>query len=195
MLDSRTNGPRSLAVAATFCLLTSTVGCGELADEDEAFGVSEEALAGQVINCPTEVTVDWIQAANGRTNTVRGKTRAIIFRDQPNPNLICRFEPTALPIIQQLVSLKPGSVQSACGAKATISGRGASSGGVPPFGGFVFKSRRIQAASAYDQSSGLCLLTLPSSFPTAQFSLKMTKGCRSQSDEGFVCPTDALIVN
>lgn len=38
--------------------------------------------------------VDWIQAANGKKNTVRTKMRAIVFRDQPNPNMIRRFEPS-----------------------------------------------------------------------------------------------------
>jgi hypothetical protein len=171
-------GPRAMILTAALGLLAS----------------SSEAASGDVIvKCPEEVTVDWIQAANGKKNTIRTKMRAIVFRDQPNPNMICRFEPKSGPLIQQLVSFKPGSVVSACGAKATITGRGESSGGVPPYEGFVFKSKRIQAVATYDQSTGVCLLTLP--VADFEFKIKMTKGCRIRDDYSFTCPGNAYIAN
>jgi hypothetical protein len=172
-----------------------TVGCGEETDDDdEDIETTTGELKGITINCPTEVTADWIQAANGRKNVIRAQTRAVIWRDQPSPNLVCRFDNRLPPpIIQQVVSFKPGSVDSVCGAKATISGQATTSGGVPPFGGFVFKSKRIQAASAYDSNSGICILSLPAA--PSGISIKMSKGCNSVSDTGYVCPQDAYIVD
>jgi hypothetical protein len=178
MFGLLTKNPRAMAFAAALGLLAST---------------SEGASGDTVINCPEEVTVDWIQAANGKQNKIATKMRNFIYRDQPNPNLTCRFEPGKPPLIQQLVALKPGSVESACGAKATISGRGVSSGGVPPFGGFVWKSKRIQAVATYNQTTGLCLLTLP--VDAFEFSIKMSKGCRSVGDYAFSCPGNAYVVN
>jgi hypothetical protein len=178
MFGILTKNPRAMAFAAALGLLAST---------------SQGASGDVIITCPEEVTVDWIQAANGKQNKIATKMKNVIFRDQPNPKLICRFESGKEPLIQQLVALKPGAVESACGAKATISGRGVSSGGVPPFGGFVFKSKRIQATATYNQTTGLCLLTLP--VPDFTFSIKMTKGCRNVSEYGYSCPGNAYIAN
>jgi hypothetical protein len=170
--------PKAMAFAAAFGLLAST---------------SEGAPGDAIINCPEELTVDWVQAANGKQNKIATKMLNVIYREQPSPLLTCRFEPGKQPLIQQLVALKPGSVESACGAKATISGRGVSTGSVPPFGGFVWKSKRIQAVATYNQTTGLCLLTLP--VPEFGFTIKMSQGCRSVGDRAFSCPGSAAPVN
>jgi hypothetical protein len=179
MFGLLTKNPRPMAFAAALGLIAST---------------SEGAPGDARINCPEEVTVDWIQAANGKQNKIATKMRNLIYRDQPNPTLVCRFEPGKAPLIQQLVALKPGSVESACGAKATISGRGVSTGSVPPFGGFVWKSKRIQAIATYNQTTGLCLLTLPIE-EDFTFRIKMSQGCRSVGDYAFSCPGSASPVN
>jgi len=194
MANSRGRSSKSVIVAAALSLTAASFGCGGPPEEgDDA--VAEGALKGLVINCPTDVTVDWIQAANGRKNVLHGKTRTVVPRDQPITILTCKFDPDRPPLIEQLVSLGANTVDSACAAKATVSGQGTTSNSVPPFEPFVFKSKRIQAVSAYDPPSGNCLLTIPvlpltqTTDATPEFSLKVTQGCKTLSDFAFICPT------
>ena len=181
MLHLLTSKPKTIAFTAALALLATTVD-------------SEGASGRMRIFCPTELTVDWIQAANGKTNTVRAKTLAIIFRE-PNPKVICKFDPANPPIVQQLVNLGPKTVASACQAKATVSGKGDSNGGVGPYGGFPFKSKRIQAVAAYNEATGICLLTLPTA--NLEFGLKMNQPCRSADNTGtsIDCPVGSMVVN
>jgi hypothetical protein len=78
----------------------------------------------------------------------------------PTDDLTCVIANPGEAKITQVVMLKPHSVVSACGGKATISGQGVTSGAVPPFEGFPMKGPRIAATPTYNEATGRCQLDI-----------------------------------
>jgi hypothetical protein len=90
------------------------------------------------ISCPASTRASWIQAADGTVDLIVGQTKSFgAGIGGPTTTLECGYSPPVSPqILDHTVQFEPGTVSSACGAKATFSGTGQQIGGVPPFGGW-----------------------------------------------------------
>ena len=151
-------------------------------------GIEVGSAQAMAVGCPTSLTATWIQAANGRTNTITGTSSRLSGPlPPPTTRLSCVLDNvTATSRITQVVQLQPGSVPSACGAKATFTGRAITIGGVPPFGGFIFKSDRITATPTYNEATGRCQLDIFLR-PTIT-SLQMSQNCTPAGVRTWTCP-------
>jgi hypothetical protein len=145
--------------------------------------------------CPFSHTAAWIQAANGRTNTVnRISSRLGGAIGRPSSTLTCIIDDVPDgETIRQVVQLEPNSVPSACGAKATFSGLGTTRNGVPPFGGFIFKGQRLPATPTYTQSTGVCQLDIP--LEPVITSVKVSQVCTPLNLNSWRCPDSTFPVN
>lgn len=156
--------------------------------------LSQSARALDVF-CPTSATATWIQAANGRTNTVTGSF--IRLGDTlPGPatsQLICHLTQVAFgPAVEQTVQFAPNTVVSACGAKASFAGQ-AGFRGLPPFGGITFKSTRISATANYNQQTGVCRLQIP--LLPLELRARVSAACTPLGTTGWRCPDGVVPVD
>lgn len=149
-----------------------------------ALSMSQSAQAFDV-QCPSTMTATWNQAANGRTNTFQNALQPLVGPGQGPPvtTLIC-FTSGFLPALTQTVQLAPGSVVSACGAQATLSGNARVSGSAP-FVPVTFKTKRQRATPTYNQQTGVCRLDVP--IIPQQLAVRMSAECRANSS-GWTCP-------
>ena len=114
-------------------LLWGAAGCGQATEEGEATEddptVEEVSAASSTLTltCPTSLTANWIQAANGRTNTVNLRTVVFPVFGSGTPastRLGCAVEQPGTTKLVQDVQFAPGTVPSACAAKVTFTGQG-----------------------------------------------------------------------
>jgi hypothetical protein len=153
--------------------------------------VPEVRASGTItLSCPLGLTATWAQAANGRTNNINGTTSQLTSPTPPGPtttDLTCALDPPAVNgKIEQVVQLEPGSVASACGAFANFTGLAQQTGGVPPFGGFKFKSSHVFATPTYTESTGRCQLDIKLA-PTL-VTLRLSAACKPISSRSWSCP-------
>lgn len=183
-------------------LLLGASGCGEAADSEiaaEGDSVQTEASAATstiTVSCPNLSKASWIQAANGTVDLIAGQTTSFgAGIGGPTTTLECDFVPSVSPrILDHTVQLEPGSVPSACGAKATFSGTGQQIGGVPPFGGWQFKSTRVTATTTYTESTGACRLQIPVVGPPTAMKIHVSQACTPITN-GYRCPATASPIN
>jgi hypothetical protein len=191
----------ALKIAAVLvCSAPALLGCGTMDDvaaEDDVGEDTQAAVTNRIfVQCPAgTMSAQWIQAANGRTSSLGSVTSSIpAFQiAQPSTTLTCAIDSqfTNL-VLRQTVFLQPGSVESACGAKATITGPGRVLTGIPPFGGFPFKSSRLTATPTYDPRSGQCQLEIPLR-PAPFLSVKVTQTCDPLTATVWSCPPGTLL--
>jgi hypothetical protein len=110
--------------------------------------------------------------------------------------LTCFYNSTTVSprILDHTIQFAPGTVASACGAKASFSGEGKQIGSVPPFGGWKFKSKRVAATATYDQANARCRLQLPVVQPPTAMELKVTKACTAITN-GYRCTEGTMPLN
>jgi hypothetical protein len=114
------------------------------------------------LQCPRDLRATWSGGASGQVTDFYGPmTPSYIILPQPGTHLGCERTPEVPESISVVVQLSPGSIPALCGGRARVTGYGIVFGGVPPFGGFVFDSGRIDAIPTYSQSTGRCQLDLP----------------------------------
>lgn len=171
-----------LAMLTAATLLVATAGCGgpdadsddPASDPDHTEGAATSTF---IISCPNLSKASWIQAANGTVDLITGQTIAAgAAFGTPTTTLECSYTVAAAnpQLLDHTVQFAPGTVPSACGAKATFSGSGQQVGGVPPFGGWQFKSSRVSAFTTYDMARGTCRLQMPVVSPSTTLKVKVT---------------------
>lgn len=187
-------GVRLLALAALF----ASAGCGQANDQEQATDAdpvaTETNAASSTITvvCPSTSQASWIQAINGTVDQISGQTVPLASFGPATTNLECLFNPQVNPQVLVHGRVFPvGTVSSQCGAKVTFTGSGRQIGGVPPFGGWQFRSQRVSATASYDASSGLCLIQMPVVGAASIMSLRSTLACTPNST-GYTCPANAL---
>src|SRR5215471_1260042 len=125
--------------------LTLVAGCAvgndavDSENADDQGELQQSATGSFRISCPRSTSATWIQALNGTVDLLVGQTSVPGFQIAgPTTTLQCFYGSSAVPqILDHTVQFPPGTVPSACGAKATFSGQGQQiGGGVPPFGGW-----------------------------------------------------------
>jgi hypothetical protein len=186
-------------VFAALTLLAS--GCADVTEqemldnEDLVRSETSEASSTMDIMCPTSSKATWIQAANGTVDTIAGQTKSeALFDDITTTNLTCYFLNPTPRDLDHTIQFEPGTVASACAAKAGFSGQGRQIGSVPPFGGWQFKSRRQAAKATYSQATGQCRLQLPVVNAGNAMTVKVTRPCKALGN-GYRCPEGVLPIN
>ena len=179
-------------------LVWGAAGCGEATEgeateDDPTVEEVSAATSTLTLTCPTSLTANWIQAANGRTNTVNLRTVPFPPGKPASTKLGCAIEnPGTIKLVQD-VKFAPRTVPSACAAKVTFTGQGIQKVGVNPFGGWPFKSERFPAVATYNESTGACHLEFRLA-PTIVY-LKTSQPCKDISATSFSCPDTTLPIN
>lgn len=154
-------------------------------EETPELGTLEQAVTDTVIiSCPRVTKATWIQALIGTVDLLVGQTIASTLPSSTT-TLQCAYTTVSPQILDHSVQFEPGTVASACTAKATFSGEGIQIGGVPPFDGWKLTSRRTSATATYNERTGLCRLQLPV-LPTT-LERKVTRPC-TPLQSGYRCP-------
>ncbi|MEO8180523.1 MAG: hypothetical protein ABI895_16940 [Deltaproteobacteria bacterium] len=153
-------------------------------------GTGIEAAHALTVQCPNNMTATWVGGAFGHTTTfTRSMNRYFVISSERTSELMCTRSTSSADFVQEIVQLSPGAIPALCGGRATISGIAPTSGGVPPFGGFVFKSGRIDAVPTYNQSTGRCQLDLP--VRGLVTSVSVSEKCTPTSLSTWDCPSSA----
>jgi hypothetical protein len=198
-------------VAAIALLLGGAVGCGQAPDgsaiddpttDDATADPSRDEVlleAGTfVLRCPRKLTATWAQAAYGTGNdTITGDT--VPFprgpgSPPPTTSPTCALaNPGALKLFRN-VRQPSSQIPAACAAKVTITGQGDQLTGLPPFGGWTFKQKSLDAIATIqptnDPAFRNCHLEL--SLAPTLVTTKTTQACTAAGETTFRCPEGTL---
>jgi hypothetical protein len=193
--------------AAIALLLGGAVGCGQAPDgsaiEDPATdgSTTDPSNDGEfleastfVLRCPKKLTATWAQAAFGTgTDTITGDT--IPFprgpgSPPPTTSPTCALaNPGSLKLIRD-VRQPSGQIPAACAAKVTITGQGDQLTGVPPFGGWNFRQKPLDAVATIQPTSDPAVRNCHLEFRLAPtlVTTKTTLACTALGETTFSCP-------
>jgi hypothetical protein len=196
--------------AAIALLLGGAVGCGQAPDgsavADPATGDptndpsnGEEFLeAGTfVLRCPKKLTATWAQAAFGTgSDTITGDTLPFPRgpgTPPPTTSPTCALaNPGNLKLVRD-VRQPSAQIPAACGAKVTISGQGDQLTGVPPFAGWTFKQKALDAVATIQPTNDPAVRNCHLEFRLAPtlVTTKTTLACNAAGETTFTCPNGA----
>ena len=199
---SRTSSHVLRSCGLVLAISSSLLGCGALEETngaDEPESAEGAASAPLVIKCPgaNSMTAAWTQVVNGQTSSLGSVTTSVFGFPiaLPSNELTCQVDARFRSVVlEKIIFLPPNTVPSACGAKATIKGKGQVLSGVPPFDGFTFKSPAYKATPTYDPTSGRCQVDVPF-LPTPTLKVKVSQTCKPRDETSWTCPFNTIVVN
>ena len=194
--------------AAIALLLGSAVGCGQASDgpaindpaaDDSTTDPSNdgdllEAGGSFILRCPKKLTATWAQAAFGTGNdTITGDT--VPFprgpgAPPPTTSPTCALaNPGTLKLVRNI--RQPSSqIEAACAAKVTITGQGDQLTGVPPFAGWNFRQKPLDAVATIQPTSDPAFRNCHLEFRLAPtlVTVKTSQSCTAAGETTFTCP-------